>query len=332
MQTEKKMRIGIIGAGVIANKVAGILSERWQTMPYAVASRDIARAQTFASRHGMPKAYGSYEELVSDPDIDIVYVATPHSHHYAHARLALSHGKHVICEKSFTANAKEAKALFDMAQAHGLFLMEALCTRFMPITRKIEEVVKSGIVGQPRLLNASLCWNMPDIERIKRADLCGGALLDLGVYCLNFADMCMGGDIVSINSCSVKGGENVDFNTAATILYADGSIASVQCSACCCHKGGIIICENGSIEVNAVNLPRQIKVMDKAGTVIEEYTAPDSDLSGYELEFLAAKEAIEHGWTEHPIMPHSTTLRIMQMMDTIRHQNQIIFPNDSRPL
>ena len=238
----------------------------------------------------------------------------------------------MICEKSFTANAKEAKALVDMAQAHGLFLMEALCTRFMPITRKIEEVVKSGIVGQPRLLNASLCWNMPDIERIKRADLCGGALLDLGVYCLNFADMCMGGDIVSINSCAVKGGENVDFNTAATILYADGSIASVQCSACCCHKGGIIICENGSIEVNAVNLPRQIKVMDKAGTVIEEYTAPDSDLSGYELEFLAAKEAIEHGWTEHPIMPHSTTLRIMQMMDTIRHQNQIIFPNDSRSL
>ena len=176
------MRIGIIGAGVIANKVAGILSERWQTMLYAVASRDISRAQAFASRHGMPKAYGSYEELVSDPDIDIVYVATPHSHHYAHARLTLSHGKHVICEKSFTANAKEAKALIDMAQAHGLFLMEALCTRFMPITRKIEEVVKSGIVGQPRLLNASLCWNMPDIERIKRADLCGGALLDLGVY------------------------------------------------------------------------------------------------------------------------------------------------------
>ena len=128
------MRIGIIGAGVIANKVAGILSERWQTMLYAVASRDIARAQAFAARHGMPKAYGSYEELVNDPDIDIVYVATPHSHHYAHARLALSHGKHVICEKSFTANAKEAKALVDMAQAHGLFLMEALCTRFKHIT------------------------------------------------------------------------------------------------------------------------------------------------------------------------------------------------------
>lgn len=142
----------------------------------------------------------------------------------------------------------------------------------------------------------------------------------------------MDGKIANINSCAMKGGENVDFNTAASILYSNGNIANVQCSACCCHKGVIIICENGSIEVNAVNLPRHIKVMDKAGTVIEEYTAPDTDLSGYELEFLASKEAIEHGWTEHPIMPHSTTLRIMQMMDTIRHQNQIIFPNDSRSL
>lgn len=325
----KRMKIGIIGAGVIAGKVAGILRERWQDMLYAVASRDMERAKKFAATHGFLKAYGNYEQLVSDPQVDIVYVATPHSLHYAHARLALLHGKHVICEKPFTANASEAKALIGLAHERGLFLMEALCTRFMPITRKIREVIENGIVGAPRLMNASLCWDVSGIERIRRADLCGGALLDLGVYCLHFADLCTSGaDVTTIHSLAVKGGENVDWTTAAQVSYADGVIATVQCSACCYQKGGTIVCERGRIEVDAVNLPRHIKVVDKNGSTLQEFSSGGSDPTGYELEFLAAKEAIEHGWLEHPTMPHATTLRIMQMMDTIRSQCHIVFPND----
>lgn len=322
------MKIGIIGAGIIANKVSEILSERWSDMLYAIASRDVARAQEFASRHGFKKAYGSYEELVSDPEVDIVYVATPHSHHYAHARLALMHGKHVICEKAFTANASEAKALIELARNRGLFLMEAMWTRFMPITQKIADVLKSGIVGRPTILNASLCWSMTDIPRIKQADLCGGALLDLGVYCLTFAHMYMGEDIININSNVVKGGDDVDWTSAISILYADGKIANLQCSACCYDKRGIIVCEQGRIEVDAVNWPTFMKVVDKGGKVVEEYHVPADEPSGYELEFLAAKEAIENGWIEHPNMPHSTTLHIMEIMDTVRKQWQITYPND----
>ncbi len=313
---------------MIAGKVAGILRERWQDMLYAVASRDLERAKKFAATHGFLKAYGNYEQLVSDPQVDIVYVATPHSLHYAHTRLALLHDKHVICEKAFTANASEAKALISLAHDRGLFLMEALCTRFMPITRKIREVIDSGIVGVPRLVNASLCWDVSAIERIRRADLGGGALLDLGVYCLHFADLCTHAGITAINSLAVKGGENVDWTTVAQVSYADGVIATAQCSACCYQKGGAIVCERGSIEVDAVNLPQHIKVVDKNGIVIKDFSTQESDPSGYELEFLAAKEAIEHGWLEHPTMPHATTLRIMQMMDTIRHQCHITFPND----
>lgn len=322
------MKIGIIGAGIIANKVSGILSERWSEMLYAVASRDAARAQEFAARHGFKKAYGSYEDMVSDPEVDIVYVATPHSHHYAHARLALMHGKHVICEKAFTANASEAKALIELAHNRGLFLMEAMWTRFMPITQKISDVLKSGIVGRPRILNASLCWSMTEIPRIKQSNLCGGALLDLGVYCLTFAHMYMGEDIVNINSNVVKGGDNVDWTSAISILYADGKIANLQCSACCYDKRGIIVCEQGRIEVDAVNWPTFMKVVDKNGNVIEEYHVPADEPSGYELEFLAAKEALEKGWTEHPLMPHSSTLHIMEIMDTVRKQWQITYPND----
>lgn len=322
------MKIGIIGAGIIANKVSGILSERWSEMLYAVASRDAARAQEFAARHGFKKAYGSYEDMVSDPEVDIVYVATPHSHHFAHARLALMHDKHVICEKAFTANASEAKALIELAHNRGLFLMEAMWTRFMPITQKISDVLKSGIVGRPRILNASLCWSMTEIPRIKQSNLCGGALLDLGVYCLTFAHMYMGEDIVNINSNVVKGGDNVDWTSAISILYADGKIANLQCSACCYDKRGIIVCEQGRIEVDAVNWPTFMKVVDKNGNVIEEYHVPADEPSGYELEFLAAKEALEKGWTEHPLMPHSTTLHIMEIMDTVRKQWQITYPND----
>ncbi|MDO4511898.1 MAG: Gfo/Idh/MocA family oxidoreductase [Bacteroidales bacterium] len=322
------MKIGIIGAGVIAGKVAGILQERWQPMLYAVASRNGARAEQFAHKYGMPKAYASYEALVSDPEVDIVYVATPHSHHYAHARLALMHGKHVICEKAFTANAAEARLLIDLARERGLFLMEAMWTRFMPITRRIAEVIESGTIGEPRIINASLCWSMTEVERIRRADLCGGALLDLGVYCLTFADLFMGGRVLSINSHVVKGGEDVDWTTMASILYEGGKIAHVQCSACCYDRRGIIVGERGRIEVDSVNWPRHMKVVAPDGTVVEEYTVPADEPSGYELEFIAANEALKNGWTEHPLMPHATTLRLMEMMDTIRHQNTILYPND----
>lgn len=325
------MKIGIIGAGVIAGKVAGLLRERWQDMLYAVASRDLARAQQFAATYGLQMAYGSYEQLVSDPEVDIVYVATPHSHHYAHARMALLHGKPVICEKAFTANASEAKALIHLAREKGLFLMEALCTRFMPITHKISEVIESDIVGKPKIVNASLCWDVSGVERIKRSDLCGGALLDLGVYCLHFADLCTSADITTIHSLVVKGGEDVDWTTVALLQCADGLIANVQCSACCYHKGGVIICERGRIEVDAVNLPQRITVVNKDGSTLQQFEAQKNAPTGYELEFLAAKEALAHGWTEHPIMPHATTLRIMQVMDTIRRQCHITYPNDNTP-
>lgn len=324
------MKIGIIGAGVIANKISQTLRERWSYMLYAVASRDLARAQEFAQRNGFVKAYGSYEELVNDPQVDVVYVATPHSHHYAHARLAIEHGKAVICEKAFAANFREAESLIMLARKHNVFLMEALWTRFMPITRRVREVLDSGIVGRARLVSASLCWSMTEVPRISRADLCGGALLDLGVYCLNFADMFVDGNITTITSNVVKGGEDVDWISTASLLYDNGCIANLQCSACCYQdKRGIIGCENGRIEVDAVNWPKQVTVYDASGKVIDQWGIPDDQVSGYEYEFLAAQEALDNGWIEHPLMPHSTTLRLMKVMDTLRQQWGVTYPNDT---
>ncbi len=323
------MRIGIIGAGGIAGKISQTLATRWSHWLHAVASRDQDKAREFASRYGYQRAYGSYEELVQDPLVDIVYIATPHSHHYAHARLALEHGKAVICEKAFTANAHEAQALIELARSRGLFLMEAMWTRFMPIYHRLAQVLESGIVGRPRLMHASLCWAMPQVERIRRADLCGGALLDLGVYCLTFADMFLRGNIASMATHVVKGGEDVDWSNVTSILYDDGVIATLQSSATCYDKRGIIACENGRIEVDAVNWPHEVRVISPRGDVIEQFGNPEDQITGYEYEFLAAQEALDNGWTEHPLMPHSTTLRIMRLMDSLRHEWGVIYPNDN---
>ena len=180
-------RTGIIGAGWIAEKMVQALAPLHDIETHAIASRSIEKAQKFAQANNIPKAYGSYEEMVADPDIDLVYIATPHSHHFEHAMLALEHGKPVLVEKAFTANAAQAEELINTARKKGLFITEAMWTRYMPLSHKVKEIMESGIIGEPRIITASLCYMMEHKERIVSADLCGGALLDLGVYALKQA-------------------------------------------------------------------------------------------------------------------------------------------------
>ena len=153
----EKIRVGIIGAGWIAHKMAQTLGPLKDAEVLAIASRSEEKAKEFAAEYGISKAYGSYEALVSDPDVDLVYIATPHSHHYQHTKLALEHDKAVLVEKAFTANAREAKELLDMAKERGLFLTEAIWTRYMPLSHKVKELMDSGIIGEPRVLTATLC-------------------------------------------------------------------------------------------------------------------------------------------------------------------------------
>ncbi len=172
-------RIGIIGAGWIAEKMCDAIAPFTDMEIYAIASRTREKAETFAAEHNIGKAYGSYEEMVCDPAVELVYIATPHSHHYDHAMLALEHGKPVLVEKAFTANARQAEKLIETARSKGVFITEAIWTRYMPLSHKIREIMESGIIGEPRVLTATLCYMMENKERILRGDLCGGAL------CLN---------------------------------------------------------------------------------------------------------------------------------------------------
>lgn len=191
------LRFGILGAGkiaaVMAHTVNGMIAAGNRELElYAVASRDAARAERFAGEHGVSRSFGSYEAMLADTALDLVYVATPHSHHAAHIRLCLEAGKHVLCEKAFTVNEAQAAELFELAKAKGLLLTEAIWTRYMPSRRLIDGLLAEGLIGKPCMLSANLCYPIIQNERIRKPELAGGALLDVGVYTLNFAFMHFG--------------------------------------------------------------------------------------------------------------------------------------------
>lgn len=320
--------VGIIGAGWIADKMGETLTGLDPDMKYAIASRDIDKARQFASHWGFRKAYGSYRELVDDPDVDLIYVATPHSHHFEHASMAIEAGKPVLCEKAFTANARQADALLDLAHKKGVFITEAIWTRYMPLSLQIKEALDNGAIGQPRLLNASLCYYMEFKERILRPDLCGGALLDLGVYSLNFCRMYFGSDIALTTSSCIKGTTGMDMHDAISLQYCDGRIANLQASTLClCGRLGQICGTEGYIVVDNINCPERATIY-RDYKPVQVLTPPKGQITGYEYQVTASFDAISKGLLESPYMPHQETLDVMRQMDALRKEWGVVYPMD----
>lgn len=324
----KKLRIGILGSGWIAEKMAITLAGLNDCEAYAIASRTQEKADAFAKRWGFEKAYGSYEALVKDEKVDLVYIATPHSHHYANTRLALENGKACLVEKAFTANAREAEELLSLAKSKNLFITEAIWTRYQPIRATIQEIIDSGIIGRPRLVTASLGYPMEFKERIVKPELCGGALLDLGVYSINFVRMFFGGDWKHMQTQCVKNATGMDMHDSISVIYENGMMANMQASACCVNaKLGIINGEKGYIIVDNVNNPQKVDVYNADSELVATHSAPEQ-ITGYEYQVLACKEALEHGWLESPYMPHEETLEVMRIMDRCRREWGVKYPMD----
>lgn len=321
-------RIGIIGAGWIADKMAQAIAPFKDMQVYAISSRSIEKAEAFAKEHDIPKAYGSYEDMVADPAVDLVYIATPHSHHYEHSLLALEHGKHVLVEKAFTANADQAEKLIQTARSKGLFITEAIWTRYMPLSHKVKDLMESGIIGRPRILTATLCYMMEQKERIVRADLCGGALLDLGVYALNFARMYFGTDIArTVTNCHI-GPTGMDMHECISLSFADGKMANLQAGALCLNdRQGIISGTEGYIRVDNINCPETIEVW-RNYELVEKITKPEDMVNGYEYQVIECRRCIEAGLHESPMMPHDETISIMKQMDDLRKEWGVIYPMD----
>lgn len=324
----EKIRVGIIGAGWIAHKMAQALAPLNDAEVIAIASRSKEKAEQFAAEYGIEKAYGSYEELVNDSSVDLVYIATPHSHHYPHAKLALEHDKPVLVEKAFTANTHEAEELIALAHERNVFIAEAIWTRYMPLSHKVKELMESGIIGEARILTATLCYMMEQKERIIRPDLCGGALLDLGVYVLNFARMYFGTDIARTVSNVHLGVSGVDMMESISLSYADGRMANLQSGALTLNdRQGIISGTDGYIRVDNVNCPELIEVY-RNYELVERIGRPAEMVNGYEYQVLECKRCLEQGLIESPMMPHAEIISIMKQMDTLRKEWGVKYPMD----
>lgn len=320
------INMGIIGAGGIAGVMAATLREMDCVNCYGVAARDYDRAKAFADQYGFEKAYGSYEELVQDGAVELIYIATPHSHHYEHIKLCLNHGKHVLCEKSFTINEGQAAEVLALAKEKGLLLTEAIWTRYMPMRKTLDDILASGVIGKPHMLTANLGYLISGKERIMKPELAGGALLDVGIYPLNFAAMVFGSDVKSITGTAVLTDLGVDAQNSMTLVYEDGRMAVLNSSAMgLSDRRGVIYGDNGYVEVDNINNCEGIRVYDTDRKLIASYETP-GQISGYEYEVEACVHAIGQGELECPQMPHEETLRMMRWMDELRRQWGMVYP------
>ena len=324
------LRVGIIATGWIAEKAAYTLQRLEGVTCRAVASRSIERAEAFAKQWGIPCAYGSYSELIAAEDIDLIYVGTPHSHHFDVTKEALMAGKPCLVEKAFMANYRQAKEIVDLAHERKVFLAEAIWTRYQPVVKMVRDLMADGRIGTPRLLTATLGYSMGEKPRIMRPDLCGGALLDLGVYALNFVRMFFPADIVSMESQCVKSKTGMDLTNAISLVLSDGMLCNLQSSAACVGDNiGVIAGTEGNLIIDNINNPQQITVNGPDRTYIETIHVP-KQVTGYEYQFVACRQALIDGLLEPREMPHAETLYMMELMDDLRRKWGVHYPMDDQ--
>ena len=328
MTQNEKLRIGIIGAGWIAEKAAITLNGLTECECYAIASRSLEKAEAFANQWNVTRAYGSYAELLADPNVNLVYVATPHSHHYDVTRQALLADKPCLVEKAFMANYRQSKEIIDLAHERKIFLAEAIWTRYQPVVKIVRDLINSGRIGTPRLVTATLGYSMGEKPRIMQPDLCGGALLDLGVYALNFVRMFFPADIVSMESTCVKSKTGMDLTNAMTLVLSDGMLCNLQSSAACVGDNiGVIAGTDGNLIIDNINNPQKVTVNTHDREFVEDIHVP-KQITGYEYQFLACRQALIDGLLEPREMPHQETLYIMELMDGFRQKWGVRYPMD----
>ena len=320
------MKLAILGPGGIARSMAAAAAGLDEVELYAVGSRTYEKAKAFADKWGFEKAYGSYEEMLQDPQVELVYVATPHSHHYQYAKMCLEYGKHVLVEKAFTVNAAQAEEIMGMARKKGLLLAEAIWTRYMPSRKMIDDLVAGGAIGKVTSLTANLGYVLPHVERMQEPALAGGALLDLGVYPINFALMVFHGEVEKVTSTAVMSPKGIDWMNSITLTFADGKMAVLHSNMLAqTDRQGVINGDKGYIEIQNINNCEEIRVFDLDRKMTARYDVPEQ-INGYEYELLSCVKAIREGKTECPEMPHSEILRVMRLMDRIRKDWGMTFP------
>ena len=319
--------IGIIGCGNIAQKMANTINLMDDANLYAVSSRSTEKAKAFAQKFDCGVYYGSYEELVKDKNIDLVYVAIPHSHHYEAIKLALENNKNVLCEKAFTANAKMAKELLKLAKDKKLLLAEAIWTRYLPTRKIISEIIESGVLGKITSVDSNLGYNIQHVERIFKKELAGGGLLDLGVYPINFTLMFFPSKIKKIESCMIPHPiTGVDAMDNVSFVYENGMLATFRTTIySSTNRRGVINGDKGFLEVTNINNPESIILYNAKYEKVKEYAIP-KQLTGFEYEVAECLDCISKGLVETPSMPHSEIIKVLEICDGLRDDWNYKFP------
>jgi predicted dehydrogenase len=326
---EQPIRWGILGAGAIAATVSVDIAATPGNVLHAVGARDAGRAADFAATYGVAHSYGSYTELVADPDVDVVYVATTHGQHRDHALLALRAGKPVLVEKAFALNARQALEVVTEARARRLFCMEAMWTRLNPLIRRAVEIAHSGRIGELIGVRGDLSRHFPYDETHRLYDLAagGGALLDLGIYPVTVAWLFLGrpDTVQAFGALSPTGS---DVTTAMQWGYDDGRVAQLYCSAAGDSPLAAVVTGTGgwiSIEPR-IHRPRRIVVHDADGD--EVIDAADEPGNGYGYEVIEVARCLRNGELESPVVPLDETVAIMEVLDDTRRLIGVRYPVD----
>ncbi len=325
--TSEPFRWGLIGPGRIAHQFArGLLAVKNAEL-YGIASRSEERAAAFARTYQAEKAYASYQTLVEDPNVDAVYIATPHRFHYEQALLCLKAGKAVLCEKPLTVNVPQASILIKAAREKRLFLMEALWTRFLPIYQTVRQWLDEKRIGEPELFTSTFGFKAPvDIEgRLYNPELAGGALLDIGIYNLSVSQWIMNADPVRVTAAGHIGFSGVDETTAASLYYKNGTISQFVCTIKADTPNQFVMYgDKGSIHIHApfwAGTEASLLTEDHVETVKGPFRA-----TGFEYEIEEAMSCIRAGRPGSRIMPLARTLSTLQVMDDIRRQIGLAYP------
>jgi predicted dehydrogenase len=327
MTQDKRIRWGILGTGGIANAFAGDLPLVEGAELAAVGSRTAQAAEAFAQRHSIARAHGSWAALAADPDVDVVYVATPHAFHLDAALTCLAGGKAVLCEKPMTLDLASAAQLVQEARARGLFLMEAMWMRCNPAVLRIAELIAEGAIGPVIAVHADFGLQGPfaTAHRLRDPALGGGALLDLGVYPINLADLVLGAP-ATVQSWAHLTPEGVDENTGILLGYESGAVAALTCSINGATRNAASITgTTGRIDLPPEFYMPKSFILSRTGRAPGVMNVPFEG-RGYQFEAAEVQRCLRAGRVESPLMPPSTTLEIMGLLDTIRAQIGVTYP------
>ena len=330
------LRWGILAPGGIARGMAAALRARTRQEVVAVGSRDLSRAQAFAAEFGIARAYGSYEELVADPQVDVVYVASPHSAHHEHALLAIEAGRHLLVEKAFARNAVEARGIVAAARERGVFCMEAMWTRFLPGTDVLRQAIDGGLLGDVEVVLADHGQPLWPGGPARLADpaLAGGALLDLGIYPLSLASWTLGG-IESVTATGSLTDEGVDRQESMTVVGRSGGIGVLHATmaartptlASVCGTAGRIDLGDPAGSRGRWYGPSTLRYTGRDESVTATWEPTERDF-GLHLEACEVARCVADGRLESELMPLDETVTIVEVMDEVRRQLGVSYPGE----